>query len=257
MYSYGSYNKLRKPVILDSFIITVVGYLFSIFAGFIAWGAIGYLHSKGSATYFLTKSTGLAFIAFPTMAEIESTGVVSAPSGAPLPPSGPSPVNGTNAIQWYSFFMFTLYIAGLDTAFSYVEGLVTNFVDDFKFNRTITAACVCIFGFSLSAIFTTNWGWVLVDMMQHYIQNYIILAVGFLQCVAVGWFLEYDTTKIMSADHERSLRWLSYLYWFPMVTIAWYANFGYDSIRFLGIILIVASTLISLIVSFAVSKMPF
>ena len=43
MYVYGSYNKLRKPVIQDAIIISLTDFVFSILAGFIAWGAIGYL----------------------------------------------------------------------------------------------------------------------------------------------------------------------------------------------------------------------
>lgn len=42
-FAYGSYNKIRKPVIMDAMIIGCLDFLFSILAGFCAWGAIGYL----------------------------------------------------------------------------------------------------------------------------------------------------------------------------------------------------------------------
>lgn len=42
-FAYGSYNKIRKPVIMDAVIIGFLDFLFSILAGFCAWGAIGYL----------------------------------------------------------------------------------------------------------------------------------------------------------------------------------------------------------------------
>jgi SNF family Na+-dependent transporter len=43
MFAYGSYNKTKKPVIIDSMIICILDLVFSIIAGFAVWGAIGYL----------------------------------------------------------------------------------------------------------------------------------------------------------------------------------------------------------------------
>ena len=43
MYSYGSYNHIKKPVIMDAFIISFLDFLFSFLAGFIIWGGIGAL----------------------------------------------------------------------------------------------------------------------------------------------------------------------------------------------------------------------
>jgi SNF family Na+-dependent transporter len=48
-FSYGSYNHIKQPVILNSIIIAVLDFLFSIFAGIVSWGAIGYLQAKGNS----------------------------------------------------------------------------------------------------------------------------------------------------------------------------------------------------------------
>ena len=45
MYSYGSYNHIKKPVILDTVMICLGDFIFSILAGCVVWGAIGYLES--------------------------------------------------------------------------------------------------------------------------------------------------------------------------------------------------------------------
>lgn len=42
--AYGSFNHIKKPVILDSFFISFVGFFFSLITGFMGWGAIGYLN---------------------------------------------------------------------------------------------------------------------------------------------------------------------------------------------------------------------
>ena len=65
MFAYGSYNDLKKPVIRDAIIICFTDFIFSILAGFISWGAIGYLIKKEDSTALQTNSVGLAFIAFP------------------------------------------------------------------------------------------------------------------------------------------------------------------------------------------------
>ena len=48
-FAYGSYNHIKKPVIMDSVIIVSLDFLFSILAGFVGWGAIGYLKLKGNS----------------------------------------------------------------------------------------------------------------------------------------------------------------------------------------------------------------
>jgi len=141
-FSYGSYNHLKKPVIMDSAIIVILDFLFSILAGFVAWGAIGYLQINDSTAAFQNSSVGLAFIAFAEATSLEED----------------------NGKGWFTFLMFTLFIAGLDSAFSYVESVVTNIVDEFKANRTGAAFFVCFCGAVLSLFFTSNFGWVLFTL---------------------------------------------------------------------------------------------
>jgi SNF family Na+-dependent transporter len=43
MFAYGSYNKTKKPVIVDTFLIVFTDFLFAFIAGFGVWGGIGYL----------------------------------------------------------------------------------------------------------------------------------------------------------------------------------------------------------------------
>ena len=96
----------------------------------------------------------------------------------------------------YMIFCLLLWIAGIDSAFCYVESLVTNFLDLMNENRmdgkslakrALCAAMVCLMGIVITAVFTTNFGWVLFDMVEHYIADYLIVPIGLLQCVCVGW----------------------------------------------------------------------
>jgi len=231
-FSYGSYNHLKKPVIMDSAIIVILDFLFSILAGFVAWGAIGYLQINDSTAAFQNSSVGLAFIAFAEATSLEED----------------------NGKGWFTFLMFTLFIAGLDSAFSYVESVVTNIVDEFKANRTGAAFFVCFCGAVLSLFFTSNFGWVLFDLVDHYITGYVILGAALMQCVSVGWCFERESTANMSAEHAKSLKWLAIMYWFPMVTLSFYSNFAFKAQYEIGIILIFITSFLALAVSFYVVK---
>jgi hypothetical protein len=234
MYAYGSYNHIKKPVILDSFLIVMFDFVFAILAGFITWGCIGYLQATGNRSYIQTSSIGLTFVAFAEACASDDK------------------LKG-----WFGLFMFFMYISGIDSAFSYCESLVTNILDYTKDqgHRPAVAFLVCFFGAIISLIFTTNFGWVLFDLVDHYISNYLILAVGFFQCVAVGWFFERHTTAIMSERHAKSLRWMHICYWFPMVILAFYANFAFQERFEIGVYLIFVTTLIALFISWRVSGM--
>jgi SNF family Na+-dependent transporter len=72
-YAYGSYNHIKKPVILDSFFITFVGFIFSLITGFMAWGAIGYLNAKNDPDQSQTSSVGLTYIAMAKAASINGS----------------------------------------------------------------------------------------------------------------------------------------------------------------------------------------
>jgi hypothetical protein len=153
--------------------------------------------------------------------------------------------------------MFTLFIASIDSAFSYVEAVVTNIVDEFKANRTGAAFFVCFTGAILSLFFTSNFGWVLFDIVDHYISSYIVLGAALMQCISVGWCFERDSTAKMSPDHAKSLKWLGIMYWFPMVTLSFYANFAFAERYEIGIIIIMVTSFLSLAVSYFVVRDKF
>jgi len=109
----------------------------------------------------------------------------------------------------------------------------------------------------LSTLFCSNWGWVLFDLVDHYVSNYIVLPVGLCQCIAVGWIFERQQTAARSPEHGRSMRILSVLYWFPVLIISFYTQFGFPDHSIIGIIVLIITTLIAFLISFKVSKLPF
>tara|TARA_B110000305_G_scaffold114888_1_gene129137 strand:- start:94 stop:1566 length:1473 start_codon:yes stop_codon:yes gene_type:complete len=252
-FAYGSYNPIKQPVIANAFFIGIMDFVFSIMAGFVTWGAIGYLQKVEDPNYNQTNSVGLTFIAFPTIAA-KLDGDENNDMGA-----------------FFTMFMLLLYVAGIDSAWSYIEALVTNILDHFKMNsmtenregvnhgmkRIGAALFVVIMGIALTALFTTNFGWILFDLVDHYISSYIIVAVGFMQCVAVGWLFEYETTAMVSQEHTRSLKYLGVIFWLPTGLTCFYCNAAFPDYQWIGAIIIVFFTLVSFCCSYKVSKMSF
>lgn len=109
----------------------------------------------------------------------------------------------------------------------------------------------------LSSLFCTNWGWVLFDLVDHYISLYIVLPVGLCQCIAVGWIFERKATAMRSPEHTKSMRALTFMYWFPVLAVTLYFSFGFDAGKIWGIIILVITTLMAFGVSFKLSKLPF
>jgi len=234
MYAYGSYNKLRKPVIQDAIIISLTDFVFSILAGFIAWGAIGYLIEKDDQTALQTNSTGLAFIAMPTSTSTKDD----------------------DQSAWFTVFALFVVLAGIDTALSFVEGFVTNIIDATGWKRPAVAGFVCLLGIAVSSIFTTNFGWLLFDLVDHYISAYIIIAIGILQCVSVGWQFEQTQTQSRSPHHQKSSRLLGLFFWFPVITGSFFLNFAIKGTLAWGPAIFIPTTAVAFIVSKSVSKMP-
>ena len=111
MFAYGSYNKTKKPVIMDSIIICLLDFVYALLAGFIVWGAVGYLQAQGNIAYNQTSNVGLTFIAMPVAAAVsESPGM-------------------------FTTFCVMMFFAGIDSAFGFVEGLVANVIDQAHLKR--------------------------------------------------------------------------------------------------------------------------
>ena len=58
--------------------------------------------------------------------------------------------------------------------------------------RKLSALFLCILGAMCSAVFCFNWGFTLFDVVDHYLNVYLMLLLGTLECFAVGWIYEAD-----------------------------------------------------------------
>jgi solute carrier family 6 GABA transporter-like protein 1 len=193
MTSYGSYNDVKKPIIMDNFIISISNSMVSFISGFAVWSVVGYLQAIDSIAKSKTSSFGLAFVAYPTAIDT---------------------MNNSNA--WAVLLGITLYLLGIDSAFSFVEATSTVITDTkwgSQWPRTFIAFVLCVFGFGLSLVFCTNFGFILLDVFDYYLSNGLLLVVGLLQCLGCGWGFDTEHIYNKSPRHANSLFALTMSYW--------------------------------------------
>ena len=120
---------------------------------------------------------------------------------------------------WIILLGLTLFLLGVDSAFAMVEAVATVLYDMPSFNhinRTLIAGGLCVLGFLLTIPFCTNWGFILLDVVDHYLSVYLLYLVGILQCLGVGWVFDWDRTTSMSEAHRKSNMALTAGYWVPL-----------------------------------------
>jgi len=211
MISYASYSPKTAPIISNGFAVSLCNSGFSFFAGFAVFSTVGYLVGLNSPVATKVSSIGLAFIAYPAALET-------------LP--------GSNF--WCILLAITLFTLGIDSAFAMVEGTVTVIQDSMigdklmaRFGsrmkvKVIIASALCIFGACGSTIFCSNWGFTYFDCVDHYLNVYLVLLMGILQSVAVGWFhCQEDAMKVDKVSSSI----LIISYFSAMVPLAWLAYF--------------------------------
>lgn len=87
----------------------------------------------------------------------------------------------TGSNFWVVTLGFTLFMLGIDSAFSLTEAVSTVICDTpagAKIPRMFVAFVICVFGFLMSIMFCTNWGFILFDVIDHYVGNYLLLLCG-------------------------------------------------------------------------------
>ncbi|MBA7485174.1 hypothetical protein ES707_20709 [subsurface metagenome] len=193
MIAYASYKHETSDISKNSIIIAVTNSAISIVAGLAVFSTLGYMAFKRGVGVSEIAASGpmLAFDVFP-----------KALSLLPLAP-----------LFAVLFFVMLLTLA-IDSAFSLVEAVATVVHDRHPHIRKQDISMyVCIAGFACGIIFTSFAGLYYLDITDHFITTYGLVAVGLLEVIVVGWL--YGAEKLRSYINEVSEikigRWWSVL----------------------------------------------
>eukprot|EP00397_Hematodinium_sp_SG-2012_P010347 GEMP01010459.1.p1 GENE.GEMP01010459.1~~GEMP01010459.1.p1 ORF type:complete len:521 (-),score=95.49 GEMP01010459.1:1292-2854(-) len=100
---------------------------------------------------------------------------------------------------WNALFFLTLFMLGIDSQFSQIEGVVAVLLD-MKAFRTSTrkrlVSTTCFLGFCGSLAYCTDGGMILTDIIDAY-ATHVMLWLGFFETFSAGWIFRFRETKDM------------------------------------------------------------
>lgn len=216
MVAYGSYLPKDAPVTSDSIIIAISDAFVSFFAGLACFGSLGYLSHLTSTPISEMQHSGimLAFATYPTA-------IAAMPGGKWM------------VILFSLIFFIILFTLALGSVFSIVVAVATAFKDKLGTSKKKTTMFFCIVGAMIATIYTTKAGLYWVDVVDHFMNDFNLIAIGLIETVALAWI--YGADKVLAIINENcklkygkfwifSVKYLCPIVFFIIVTTYLYDN---------------------------------
>lgn len=192
MIAYASYLPKRSRIVSNAFIIAFADAGTAFVAGIAVFSTLGYYASAQGVPVegVIAASIPLAFITFPTIINY-----------LPLLP------------QLFGFLFFImLFFLGISSAISLVEASSRGIIDKWRVRRTPLLLLLGITGFGIGVVFTTNAGILWLDIVDYFMSNWGLIAVGLLQCILLGYFYNFGELKQhIRETSNHSLRWWDFM----------------------------------------------
>ncbi|XP_071094834.1 sodium- and chloride-dependent glycine transporter 2-like [Haliotis cracherodii] len=184
LITLSSHNPFHSNITRTTIVVTVVGGLTSVFAGFVVFATVGFLaHSLHQPIDdVVTSGPGIGFIIYPEAVAL-----------LPLPQ------------LWSVLFFLTTLMMVIDSVFANAESALRCIKEllpgrfHVKHLQTVVACVFMGATFLVGLIFTTHGGVYLFTLMDWYVAAVILFVTAVLQCIAVGWL--YGAERF-SADVE-------------------------------------------------------
>ncbi|MBN1620533.1 sodium-dependent transporter [candidate division WOR-3 bacterium] len=214
MIAYASFLPPKSDIANNAIIIALADAATAFVGGFAVFSALGYYAQlKGvSVCDVMQSGPHLAFVTYPEII-----------SKLPLAP-----------FFGVLFFIMLLTLA-IDSAFSLVEGIVAGLMDKFKTSRAKTNLGVASAAFIIGLLFTTGAGLYWLDITDHFMNNFGLFTVGFLQSLVVGYAVcPEDIRKYINSQSEIKIgKWwtIAVKYVIPIVSLV-LLSFSIRSILF-------------------------
>mmetsp|Transcript_5432 Transcript_5432/g.18379 ORF Transcript_5432/g.18379 Transcript_5432/m.18379 type:complete len:378 (-) Transcript_5432:114-1247(-) len=169
MIAYGSYLPKEVNIARDAAIIGCTNSACSVLSGFVVFSIIGHLAAAEGVAVgdVVDAGPGLTFVVFPAaIALIPAAPVISV------------------------LFFTTLLLLGLGSAFGLVAAFNTVLYDCSPWCRAhkqITAAGVLGSLFLLGLLMATPDGRFWIDIVDHFVSDYVLTIVGLVEVIVLGW----------------------------------------------------------------------
>ncbi|MCF8026809.1 MAG: sodium-dependent transporter [Desulfobacteraceae bacterium] len=174
MITYSSYLPAKSDINNNAMMTAFINCGFSLLAGIMVFGVLGHMAAKQDVALheIVTQGVGMAFVTIP-----EAVNLLPAP-------------------EFFGFLFFlSLVFAGLSSMISISEACCSSLIDKFGWDRKPTTSLFCLVGFMLSLIFMTRGGLFILDITDHFINNFGIVFAGLVEVILLSWFFKLDTVR--------------------------------------------------------------
>lgn len=175
MITYSSYLPKKTDITGNALLTCVLNCLYSIIAGFAVFGTIGFMAQKAGVPFkdAIAAGPGLAFVVYPEA--INQLPVLKQLFGA--------------------LFFLVLIVAGISSMISLTEAFSCSVCDKFSISRKKATTIICGIGLIGSIPFTCKGGVHILDIVDHFINNYALILGGVAECILVGWLFKSQVMR--------------------------------------------------------------
>ncbi|ELR67763.1 Sodium-dependent transporter [Photobacterium marinum] len=169
MIAYSSYLPEKSDINNNAFMTVLINCGFSITAGVLIFGVLGYMAQEQAKpiTEVVSAGVGLAFVTIPAAINLLPAPYILGP-----------------------LFFLALVVAGLSSHISIIEAVTSALIDKMNWSRKKAASIVCGVGFIVSLAFATNGGLLLLDLIDYFINNVALLTSCLIELLVIGWLFK-------------------------------------------------------------------
>lgn len=182
VYTYASYLPKNSKLVDEVLLVVIINTIYEIFTAIGVFSILGYMSLTTSTPMqdLISEGTGLIFVVFPQIFNIMG------PIGHIIAPL---------------LFMSILF-AGFTSAFALFEPLLSSMCSKFDWSRKKGVTILTIVAGICTVFFSTGISSYLVEIVDQFINNYVILILIGAQAIIFGWF--YGVEKVMPVLNEHS-----------------------------------------------------
>ena len=169
MLAYSSYLPEKSDINNNAFMTVLINCGFSILAGVMIFSVLGYMAMEQGKplTEVVSAGVGLAFVTLPAAINLLPAPYILGP-----------------------IFFLALVVAGLSSQISIIEAVVSAIIDKLEVSRKKAATLVCGIGFVISMAFATDGGLLLLDLVDHFVNNVGILTSCLVEILLMAWLVK-------------------------------------------------------------------
>ncbi len=185
MITYSSYLPEDSDINNNGLMTALINCGFSLLAGIMVFGVLGNMAMEQGVLVkdVVDSGVGLAFVTIPKAINF-------------LPASG-----------FFGFMFFlALVCAGLSSMISITEAGCSAIIDSYGWSRKKTACLFSVVGFFCSLVFMTQSGLFILDIVDHFINNFGIVFAGLVEVIFMAWVFRSEPFEDLF-DPKKPLRW--------------------------------------------------